>query len=156
MMRISRWGLAVRVQVTIDLNAKKKIKQAELPRSLQTLLRGKNFIHVATINSDGTPQVTPTWVDTDGEHILINTAMGRTKMRNIARDPRVSAEISPSSDPYTYTLIKGRVVERVVGDVADDHIDKLSMKYHGTHWKPVSGQRRVILKITAERIATPQ
>jgi PPOX class probable F420-dependent enzyme len=131
-------------------------KRTGLPSSLKRLLLGKNFIHLGTVNGDGTPQVTPTWVDTDGEHILINTAMGRIKMRNIARDPRVSAEISPSKDPYTYTLIRGRVVEQVTGERADDHIDKMAMKYHGRHWKPVPGQKRVILKIRAERIANRQ
>lgn len=81
-------------------------KGSGLSRSFQKLLAGKNFINLATIISDGTPQVTPTWVDTDGEYVLINTGLGRTKTGNVERDPRVAAAISPLKNPYTYTLLR--------------------------------------------------
>ncbi|MDA4133438.1 MAG: pyridoxamine 5'-phosphate oxidase family protein, partial [Thaumarchaeota archaeon] len=62
---------------------------AELSEKAKTLLKGKNFAFVATLNKDGTPQLTPTWVDTDGENVLVNTALGRQKAKNVTRDPRV-------------------------------------------------------------------
>ena len=126
-----------------------------LPSSLRRLLLGKNFIYLATVNADGSPQVTPTWVDTDGVNVMINTAIGRIKTRNVGRDPRVSAAIAPHSDPYTYALIMGRVDEEITGKQAEKHIDKLSIKYQRKHWKPVPGQKRVILKIRPHRVTFP-
>ncbi len=131
-------------------------KVSSLSRSFKKLLAGKNFIFLATVNSDGTPQVTPNWVDTDGEYVLINTALGRTKTRNVERDPRVTAAISPLQNPYTYTLLRGRVVERVTGKEAEVHADRLSKKYTGKSRKRIPNQERVILKIRPERVVTPQ
>ena len=122
---------------------------AELSERAKKLLKGKNFAFVATLNKDGTPQLTPTWVDTDGEHVLVNTALGRQKSRNVARDPRVTVGVFDLSNPYDYISIGGKVVKKVTGKAADDHIDKLSMKYRGEpkykRWNP--DEKRVILMI---------
>lgn len=71
------------------------------------LLQGKNFGYLAALMPDGSPQVTPTWVDTDGEHILINTALGRLKYENVLRDPRVAVSVSDSANPYNMVSIRG-------------------------------------------------
>ena len=131
-------------------------KGTRLSKSFKKLLSGKNFIFLATINGDGSPQVTPNWVDTDGEHVLINTALGRVKTKNVDRDPRVAAAISPLRNPYTYTLLRGRVIEQITGKEAEEHADSMWKKYTGRSAKPVPNQKRVILKIRAERVATPQ
>ena len=118
------------------------------------MLEGKNFIYLATVNPDGTPQVTPTWVDTDGKFVWINTALGRIKERNVKKDPRVALAITDQNNPYDLILIQGRVVEKVTGPVAESHIDKLSKKYRGVDkfTKRDSREKRVILKIEPTRI----
>ena len=118
------------------------------------LFLGKNFGAVATIRPDGTPHVTPVWVDYDGEHIVFNTATGRAKWRHMLRDPRVTIEVYAQDDPYDYVTVTG-TAELVEGDEADRHIDKLSEKYTGNpkfqSHRP--GQRRVIVRVTPERVS---
>jgi PPOX class probable F420-dependent enzyme len=122
---------------------------AELSERAKKLLEGRNFAFVATVNKDGTPQLTPTWVDTDGEHVLVNTALARQKNKNVTRDPRVTVGVFDMANPYDYVSISGKVVKRVTGKDADDHIDKLSLKYRGEpkykRWDP--DEKRVILMI---------
>jgi PPOX class probable F420-dependent enzyme len=101
------------------------------PKALQ-LIEGKNFAHFTTLMKDGWPHTTPVWVDhEDGRYILVNTAVGRVKERNVRRDPRVSLSIHDQADPYRRISIKGRVVSTVGGETAWEHIDKLSLKYTG-------------------------
>jgi PPOX class probable F420-dependent enzyme len=122
---------------------------AELSDKAKRLLKGKNFAFVATVNKDGTPQLTPTWVDTDGENVLVNTALGRQKAKNVARDPRLTVGVFDLANPYDYVSISGKVVKQVTGKDADDHIDKLSMKYTGTpKYKRMNpNEKRLILVI---------
>jgi hydroxymethylglutaryl-CoA lyase/(R)-citramalyl-CoA lyase len=94
------------------------------------LFLGKNFGAVATIRSDGTPHVTPVWIDYDGEHVVFNTATGRAKWHHMRRDPRVTIEVYAQDDPYDYVTVTG-TVELEEGEAADRHIDKLSEKYTG-------------------------
>jgi len=117
-------------------------------------MRGKNFAFLATINPNGTPQVTPTWVDTDGEHVLINTKVGTVKYGNIRKNPNVAVAIAEQSDPYNMVSIMGKVVEVATGPVPERHIHQLANKYLGLEKNPWSkpGDRRVILKIKPERI----
>ena len=89
------------------------------------LLNDRNFAFLATLMEDGRPQVTPVWVDYDKNLILINTAEGRTKHRNISRDPRVSISLVDRNNPYSMETIQGTVIEQIK-DGADDHIDKLA------------------------------
>ena len=118
------------------------------------LFLDKNFGAVATIRPDGTPHVTPVWVDYDGERPLFNTATGRAKWQHMQRDPRVTIEVYSQENPYEYVTVSG-TVELEEGTAADRHIDKLSEKYTGNSrfqsHRP--GERRVIVRITPERVA---
>jgi PPOX class probable F420-dependent enzyme len=123
-----------------------------LPEAVRELLDGKNFAHIATLMRDGSPQVTLTWVDRDGDRILINTAEGRTKPANVRRDPRVAISIADQQDPYRAAFIRGRVVD-LVHEGAAEHIDKMSQKYHGRDYAHRPGQKRVILVIEPEHVS---
>jgi len=127
---------------------------SNLTDSARKLLEGKNLLYITTVNPDGSPQITPVWVDTDGKNVLVNTAMGRVKQRNVTRDPRVALAINAPNDFYDAALIRGRVVEQVTGSVADNHIDKLAKKYLGKDTYPWRNpkEKRVILKIQPERV----
>ncbi len=116
------------------------------------LLRGRNWGHFATNGSDGYPQVTVVWVDTDGESVLVNSAVGRVKDRAVQRDPRVSISIHDQVDPLIFVSIRGDVVSRETDAAAQQLIDTLSRKYDGVPWKPVQGQVRVTYRIAPEKI----
>ncbi len=111
------------------------------------------FGHLATLMPDGSPQVTPVWIDFDGTHVLVNSARGRQKDRNMRRDPRVAIEVSDPENPYRYVQIRGRVVE-ITEEGADAHIDRLAKKYRGLDRYPNRrpGEVRVIYKILPERV----
>ena len=83
---------------------------AQVPEKYADLLTKKAFANLGTLNPDGSPQVTPVWVDYDGKHVRINSARGRQKDKNIARDPRVSLSIQDPDNPYRYVEIRGKVV----------------------------------------------
>jgi PPOX class probable F420-dependent enzyme len=118
------------------------------------LFLDKNFGAVATIRPDGTPHVTPVWVDYDGERVLFNTATGRAKWHHMQRDPRVTIEVYSQDDPYNYVTVTG-TAELEESDAANDHIDKLSEKYTGnpTFQSHRPGERRVIVRVTPERVS---
>jgi len=118
------------------------------------MLEGKNFVYLATVNPDGTPQVTPTWVDTDGKFVLVNTAIGRVKHRNVKKNPNVALAITDQNNPYNLVVIRGKVVDQLTGRVADEHIDKMAKKYRGLDKYPnrSPGEQRVILKIEPTRV----
>ena len=125
-----------------------------IPEKYADLLTKPAFANLATVMPDGSPQVTPVWVDFDGSHILFNSALGRVKDKNIRRDPRVSVAIQDPANPYRYLEVRGRVVE-ITEKGADDHINKLSQKYLG---KPVypfrqPGEVRVLYKIEPEHVS---
>ena len=122
-----------------------------IPDNYLDLFTKKSFAHVATIMANGSPQVTPVWIDYDGTHILINTARGRTKDRNMQQDARVAIEISDPDDPYRYIQIRGRVAE-ITSDGAEEHINTLSHKYRGTDYSYTPGQVRVIYKIAPDKL----
>ncbi len=113
------------------------------------LLKGKNFVFLATINEDGTPQITPTWVDTDGKNILINTALGRKKVRNVEKDSRVAVGVYDVTNPYERVSIKGKVVKLIKGKEAEAHIDEMAKKYLGKEKYPYrsESEKRVIFVI---------
>lgn len=128
---------------------------ARIPESFLDLFRKKAFASLATLMPDGQPQVTPTWCDYDGQHVLINSARGRQKDRNIARDPRVALAILDPDNPYRYLEIRGKVVE-ITEKGADDHINKMAKKYLGQDVYPYRqpGEVRVLYKIAPERVLT--
>ena len=120
------------------------------------LARGKNLATVVTLMPDGQPQALLTWVDTDGEHILVNTEPQRQRARNVRRDPRITVLIHSASDPWDWAEVRGRVVDMITGEQARQHIDELSNKYVGSDYRnPVGPQGRVILKIAADKVNTP-
>ena len=101
---------------------------------------------LATLMPDGSPQVTPVWFNTDGELLLINSAKGRVKDRNMRHRPQVAVTLMAMGDPYRYVQIRGEVVEIDELNGAD-HINTLSMKYRGRRFDLPAGQTRVIYKI---------
>jgi PPOX class probable F420-dependent enzyme len=113
------------------------------------------FAQLATVNTDGSPQVTPVWVDYDGTHLIVNTAKGRKKANNLERNPRVALAISDPANPYRYLGIQGRVVE-MTENGGDAHIDKMAKKYMGKDTYPLRtpDERRVIVKIAPEKVHT--
>lgn len=126
----------------------------ELSQDLLELLRRPSTCYVATTMADGSPQLTQTWVDTDGEHVLINSVQGFLKVRNIERDPRVAVAVSDPDNPRRYFQVRGRVVDATT-DGAADHIEKLSQKYLGTPYPWFGGrdQVRVVIAIEPEKIS---
>ena len=127
----------------------------KLSEDLLALLRQPSTCYIATLMPDGSPQMTQTWVDTDGEHVLINSVQGYVKLRNIARDPRVAVAISAPENPTRYFQVRGRVVA-VTTDGAADHIEMLAQKYLGTPYPWFGGrdQVRVIIVIEPEKVTS--
>ena len=121
---------------------------------IRKLFEDKNFVFLSSLMKDGSPQVTPTWTDIENGYILINTAIGRIKQQNISRDPRVALAIADQNNPYDMVTIRGKVIEQISGDVAEEHIDKLAKKYIGKDKYPgrSPGEKRVLFKIKPEKI----
>jgi len=113
----------------------------------------KTFCYVATVGKDGTPQVTPVWCECDGTHVVFNTARGRVKDANLARNPKITLAASDPDNPYRYVQVKGRVAE-VTEQGADAHIDKMAKKYLGKDTYPgrKPGEVRMIVKVVPERV----
>ena len=127
----------------------------KLSEGIRKLLEAPNFASLATLMPDGSPQVTPVWVDFDGTHILVNTAEGRQKPRNVRRDARVALSVFDLKNPYSYATVRGRVVE-VTHDGAEEHIDRMAKKYLDRSVYPYRqpGERRVIFKIQPLSVST--
>jgi len=126
-----------------------------LTEDVLALLRQASPCYLATSMADGSPQVTQTWGDTDGTHVLINSVQGHVKVGNIARDPRVAVAISDPETPSRYVQVRGQVRE-VTTEGAVDHIEKLAQKYLGTPYPWYGGrdQVRVIIVIEPERVSS--
>lgn len=119
-----------------------------IPEAYSDLFDKKVFANLATLMPDGTPQVTPVWLDFDGSHLVVNSAKGRQKDRNMRRNPAVALSISDPDNPYRYLEVRGRVVE-ITENGADEHIDKLAKKYLNLDTYPYRrrGEVRVMYKI---------
>jgi PPOX class probable F420-dependent enzyme len=126
---------------------------SELPARLVELLEAASPCLIATTNADGSPQLTQTWVDTDGKHVLINTVETHHKVKNIRRDPRVAVSILAAGDPSDYYSIAGTVISADTEGAAE-HIERLSQKYTGGPYRNYGGgpQVRVLLTIRVDRI----
>jgi PPOX class probable F420-dependent enzyme len=124
-----------------------------IPEKYTDLFQKRAFASLGTLMPDGRPQVTPVWVDYDGEHIIFNSAKGRQKDRNVRRDPRVSLAIIDPENPYRYLEIRGKVTE-ITEQGADAHIDKMAKKYLGKDSYPyrTPGEVRIIVKIAPEKV----
>jgi PPOX class probable F420-dependent enzyme len=114
------------------------------------LLNEPQIANVATVMADGSPQVTPVWVDTDGEAVLFNTAKGRVKHRNLLRDPRVAVSVVDRNDPYRLVVVRGTA--EFVDEGADAHIDKLAKKYLDADTYPwhKAEEQRVIVRVVPD------
>ena len=126
---------------------------AKLSDKQARLLLDRNLAVVATMRPDGTPQVTPTWVDWDGEHVLINTAEGRWKPKYLRRDPRVSVFVLDPDDPYNWVAVTGKA--ELTHEGAEEHIHKLSRKYRGEEYDAPKEPQRILVKVTPERVNSP-
>lgn len=124
-----------------------------LPELAKKLLSGKNFATIATLMSDGAPSASIVWVDTDGEHVIFNTAEGRLKPKHMRRDGRVALAVYNAENPYQQVMIRGKVVSLDHAG-ADAHIDKLAKRYLGADTYPFRqpGEKRIIVKIKATHV----
>ena len=126
----------------------------ELNDEVRRLFEGRNFGHLATLMPDGGPQTTPVWLDVDDRYILVNSAEGRVKVKNVRRNPRVAISVLDHDNPYTTVSVWGRVVE-LTHQGADEHIDALAKKYLGQDTYPFrqATEQRVIMKIEPEKVS---
>ncbi len=123
---------------------------ARLTAEQVALLREPHIAHVATVNPDGKPQLTPMWIDTDGEFVLLNTNTARVKYRNLKQNPFILISIVDAQHPSSRTvLIQGQA--DLVDKGALEHIDFLSRKYAGAPWHPNPGEVRVIIRVRVEK-----
>jgi PPOX class probable F420-dependent enzyme len=129
------------------------VDDVDLPARFVELMRAANPCFLTTLMPDGSPQTTETWVDTDGEHIVINTVSTHQKVRNIERDPRVSLAVCDAADPSRYFAARGRVTGITTHGGAE-HIEALARRYTGGPYQWYGGrdQVRVILTITADKV----
>ncbi len=128
---------------------------AEIPEAYRDILDKKAFVHLATRMSDGSPQVSPAWVDREGEHIVVNSAKGRLKDRNMRAFDGVALSATDPDNPYRSIMVRGRVV-KITEDGADEHIDKMAKKYLGKDKYPfrAEGEVRVKYYIEPVKVAT--
>jgi len=126
-----------------------------IPEKYLDLFQKKAFASLGTLMPDGRPQVTPVWCDYDGAHVIVNTAKGRAKDKNMRRDPRVTLAVIDPDNPYRYLEVRGRVVE-ITEQGADAHIDKMAKKYLNVDKYPgrQPGEVRVLYKIEPERFSS--
>jgi PPOX class probable F420-dependent enzyme len=126
---------------------------AAIPDEAKHLFENKDFAHVATINSDGTPQVSAVWIGQDGDFVTFNTAEGRVKTNNLHDNPNVAISITSQENPYENLIIQGKVVE-ITQDGADEDIDALAKRYLGADSYPFRqpGEERVIVKIEPQKV----
>lgn len=126
-----------------------------IPEEFLDLFRKRTYAHLATQMADGTPQLTPVWIDYDGRHLLINSAKGRLKDKNMERRPHVVLEIPDPDNPNRYLAIRGLVVE-ITEEGADDHLDRLAQRYLGREKYPPTwrfpGEVRRLYRIAPERV----
>lgn len=125
----------------------------KIPDSHVDILESRSFAHVATVDDDGMPQVTPVWVEYDGEYVVINSAAGRKKDRNLRARPEVAISVQDPENMYRYVGVQG-MVEEVTEEGGDAHINTLAHKYWGRDYSFVPGEVRVIYKIRPTRVWT--
>ena len=126
---------------------------AAIPDEAKHLFENKDLAHVATLNSDGSPQVSAVWVGLDGDLVTFNTAEGRLKTKNLQSNPEVAISIAGQENPYENLIVQGKVVE-MTHDGADEDIDALAKRYLDADSYPFRqpGEERVIVKIEPEKV----
>jgi PPOX class probable F420-dependent enzyme len=128
---------------------------ADIPKDFLDLFEKKGFANLATLMPDGSPQVTPVWVELESGEVVVNSAKGRRKDLNMRNRPRVALSIQDPENPYRYLEVRGTVVD-ITEDGGDAHIDKLAKKYLGVDEYPYrqEGEVRVIYRIRPEKVST--
>ena len=125
---------------------------AKLSEQQLSLIRGKNFGTISTLREDGSPHATPVWIDTDGEHVVFNTSIGRAKERHLRRDPRVAVTVLPENPQEGYLSVTGTA--ELSEDGAKEHIDKMAKKYLGVDEYPYRNpeETRVIVRVHPDKV----
>ncbi|MET9530884.1 MULTISPECIES: PPOX class F420-dependent oxidoreductase [unclassified Streptomyces] len=128
---------------------------AALSDKLKELLDSPVFVNIATIQPDGSPQVSPVWVARDGDDVLFSTTVDRRKEKNLRRDPRVTVLVQPADAPYSYAEIRGSATLSTEG--GQELIDKLALKYQGKRYAEfnpdsVNDATRVVVRITPRKV----
>jgi PPOX class probable F420-dependent enzyme len=137
---------------TSQASAKRAL--APIPESHRDLFTKKALAHLATLMPNGSPQVTPLWVMLDAEgYVIVNSARGRQKDRNMRARPQVALSIGDPENPQRYIQVRGRVVA-AIEQGADDVINQLAMKYNGRPYRFQPGQTRVTYRIRPDRVQT--
>ncbi|HEX4354976.1 MAG TPA: PPOX class F420-dependent oxidoreductase [Polyangiales bacterium] len=128
---------------------------SKLPDQWKATLKKPVFIHLSTVMPDGSPQTSPVWVDIEDDTIVVNSAQGRLKDKNMRRDPRVAISVTDPDNPYAALNVRGKVTEITTKD-ADAHIDSMAKKYLGKDKYPFArpGEQRVIYRITPEKVSS--
>lgn len=126
-----------------------------IPQQYADILGKKSFAHLSTVMPDGSPQSSPVWIDVQDGRIVVNSAKGRIKDKNMRRDPRVAVSVTDPENPYRCLMIRGRVAE-ITEEGADEHIDRLAQKYLGRDTYPnrAPGEVRVLYFIEPETVGT--
>lgn len=124
-----------------------------LPDDARAIIDEPHLADLVTLMKDGSPQVTPLWIDRDGDVVRVNTAEGRQKALNLRRDPRVALLILDRNDGFRWVQIRGRVVEIISGQEARDHIESLAQKYVGRSYTGRDGETRMMIKIEADHVS---
>ncbi|GMQ93242.1 MAG: hypothetical protein BMS9Abin12_0719 [Acidimicrobiia bacterium] len=126
----------------------------QLAREIKVALDERVYVHLATVNPDGSPQVSVVWITRRGDTILFSTAEGRVKPRNIAEDPRVALSFTPPDEPYTNIVMQGRVTKTATD--GDWLIDELAKKYlgHDSYQFGVPGEVRVNYEIEVDKVGS--
>jgi len=117
------------------------------------LLKGKNLVFIATLMKDGSPQLSPVWADYEDGFVMVNTAEGRIKHKNVLNDTRVAVSVVANENPLDMTTIRGKVVE-ILPDYDYVHINKLTKKYMGIENYPFrrEGEKRIVFKIKPDKV----
>ena len=125
----------------------------EMEEKAKNLFKDKNLVFIATIMKDGSPQLSPVWADFEDGYIMVNTAEGRIKHKNVVRDSRVAVSVVSQTNPLDMTTVRGNVIE-IIPDYEYVHINKLTKKYMGIENYPFrqQGEKRTVLKIKPEKV----
>lgn len=127
----------------------------KLSTKTKEFIDGKNFASVATLMPDGSPQVAPLWIDRDGDTIILNTTRSRRRTKNLKRDQRVAITVFDLVKPYSNVSIRGKTIE-ITEEGAEEHIDKMSMKYLGKPKYPWDDRTpkdpRILIRVEVEHI----
>jgi PPOX class probable F420-dependent enzyme len=128
----------------------KDVRDMTFSEEAIAIIDGKNFAYLGTTMADGSPHISPVWIDRDGATLLINTVPGRIKQKNVSRDPRVAISMIREESPYRHLFIRGKVIEQTK-EGAWDHINRLARKYLDKDY-PWDDKNRIILRIKPEKV----